>query len=1366
VWLRRLSGDQPLTLRLEKTDGTLLEQGSILASSIPTTYSWTNYTFNSAQSLVVGQSYNLTLSAPAGTSYDTYSVWDGTNIFTSNTRFADGYSQFNTGSGWTGWDMWGQSNLTNGDLMFYFSLASSGTPTLMVNPTSLSFGNVIINTISSEQTYIVTGSNLSPAIDSLTITAPSGFTLSTVSGSGFTSSKRIAYTGGTLSAKTIYVRFSPTAVQSYTDNIMNSGGAASTQYVAVTGRGVSTATPTLTVNPTSLSFGNVINNTISSELTYTLTGSNLSPAIDSLTITAPSGFTLSTVSGSGFTSSKRIAYTGGTLSAKTIYVRFSPTAVSGYGDNITNAGGGATTKNVSITGTGISSASPVIALNLASLAFSTVRINTISSEETYTVQGSNLSPAIDSLTITAPSGFTLSTVSGSGFTSSKRIAYTSGTLSATIYTRFSPTAVQSYTGNITNSGGGASTQYIAVTGTGVSATTPTLTVKPTSLSFGNVIINTISSEQMYTLTGLNLSPAADSLTITAPSGFTISTISGSGFTSSKRIAYTSGTLQPIPKIIYVRFSPTAVQSYYGNITNSGGGTETQTVVISGSGVNEPPPLLTVNSTSLSFGNVIINETSNVQAYALTGSNLSPESGNITITAPAGFQVSSTSGSGFDSSMTISYTGGTFSAKTIYGRFLPTLPQTYSGSITNIGGDATTTKMPVSGNGVAPTITVSPPSLPFGGVVMNTSSERTYTLSGLNLLPASGNIMITASSTAYQVSLTTGSGFGSSVNVRYSGGAISSPVTIFVRFLPTVEQSYSENITNTGGGATMQNVSVSGIGVSASAPLITTNPSLLSFDNVTINTLSPEKTYTLSGSNLSPAVDSLTITAPSGFTLSTVSGSGFTSSKRIAYTGRTLSAKTIYVRFSPTVVSGYGDNITNAGGGAAAQSVAVTGTGVSATPPALTVNPTSLSFGNVINNTISSELTYTLTGSNLSPAVDSLTITAPSGFTLSTVSGSGFTSSKRIAYTGGTLSAKTIYVRFSPTAVSGYGDNITNAGGGAPTINVSVTGIGISSASPVITINPGSLAFSTVLMNTTSSEQTYTVQGSNLSPVSGSITITPPSGYQVSVTTGSGFNSSINILYTASTLSSTTIYVRFSPTAVQSYIGNITNDGGGATTQDVTVSGTSVNAASLLSMSPASLSFGNVTINALSREKSYTLSGINLIAGGIIAITSSKGFQVSATSGAGFDSSISISYGSDTLSSRSIYVRFSPTVVENYNGNITNAGGGAPALNVAVSGIGLPLNEIVQLGQNFPNPFNPNTRIPYSIYKKSWVKLTIFNILGQRISTLIDKEQDVGYYQPEFDISRTNNGVELTSGVYFYRLEISGVSITKKFLVLK
>jgi hypothetical protein len=862
-------------------------------------------------------------------------------------------------------------------------------------------------------------------------------------------------------------------------------------------------------------------------------------------------------------------------------------------------------------------------------------------------------------------------------------------------------------------------------------------------------------------------PAADSLTITAPSGFTISTVSGSGFTSSKRIAYTSGILQPIPKIIYVRFSPTAVQSYYGTITNSGGSAGPQTVAVSGSGVSAPSPLLTVNPAELPFGNVIINETSIVQVYTLTGSNLSPANGYITITAPAGFQVSPASGSGFNSSMNISYAASTLSLTAIYVRFSPTAVKTYSDTITNSGGGAAIRTVPVSGIGVEPAITVNPLSLSFADVVVNdTSSERKYTLTGLNLTPVNGNIVVTASSTAYQISLTTGSGFGSSVDVHYSGGAISSssPATIFVRFLPTGLQNYPGNITNTGGGATAQNVSVSGIGISATAPLIKIDPTSLSFDSVLIGTPSPEGTYTLSGLHLMPAIDSLTITAPSGFTISTISGSGFTSSKRIAYTGGTLSAKKMYVRFTPAFVGDYSNNITNAGGSAAAQSVYVSGSGVA---PTITVSPASLPFGSVIINS-SRVQTYTLAGSNLTPANGNLSIKPPAGYQVSLASDSGFASLLNVSYTSSTLSLKKIYVMFSPTAVKSYNDTITNSGGGAAIQNVVVTG---ECLIPLLTVNSSSIAFGNVLINTASAESTFTIKGSNLTPPSGNIIVTAPSGFEVSLANGSGLNSSINIPYTASTLSSTVIYVQFSPITANPYAGNITNDGGGATTQNVTVSGTGINAAPLihlstLSSSAASLSFGSVTINAISREKSYTLSGKNLIAGGTIAITSSKGFQVSATSGAGFDTSISISYSSDTLSSRSIYVLFSPTAVENYNGTITSAGSGVPALTIAVSGVGLPSNEIVQLGQNFPNPFNPYTRIPYSVYKKSWVKLTIFNILGQRIRTLIDEEQDVGYYQPEFDISRNNNGEELSSGIYFYRLEITGVSFTKKLLLLK
>lgn len=84
----------------------------------------------------------------------------------------------------------------------------------------------------------------------------------------------------------------------------------------------------------------------------------------------------------------------------------------------------------------------------------------------------------------------------------------------------------------------------------------------------------------------------------------------------------------------------------------------------------------------------------------------------------------------------------------------------------------------------------------------------------------------------------------------------------------------------------------------------------------------------------------------------------------------------------------------------------------------------------------------------------------------------------------------------------------------------------------------------------------------------------------------------------------------------------------------------------------------------------------------------------------------------------------------------------------------------QLFQNFPNPFNPNTLIKYSIPKTGFVNLKIFDVLGNNIATLVNSEKASGNYQVEF------NANSLSSGLYFYRLECDGKFITKKMLLLK
>jgi hypothetical protein len=88
-----------------------------------------------------------------------------------------------------------------------------------------------------------------------------------------------------------------------------------------------------------------------------------------------------------------------------------------------------------------------------------------------------------------------------------------------------------------------------------------------------------------------------------------------------------------------------------------------------------------------------------------------------------------------------------------------------------------------------------------------------------------------------------------------------------------------------------------------------------------------------------------------------------------------------------------------------------------------------------------------------------------------------------------------------------------------------------------------------------------------------------------------------------------------------------------------------------------------------------------------------------------------------------------------------------------------------LSDNYPNPFNPETQIGYYLPKVSHVKLEIFNILGQRIRTVIDEDQTVG--QKEITWNGTNEkGEQVASGVYFYRLQAKDFVQTKKMVLMR
>lgn len=87
-----------------------------------------------------------------------------------------------------------------------------------------------------------------------------------------------------------------------------------------------------------------------------------------------------------------------------------------------------------------------------------------------------------------------------------------------------------------------------------------------------------------------------------------------------------------------------------------------------------------------------------------------------------------------------------------------------------------------------------------------------------------------------------------------------------------------------------------------------------------------------------------------------------------------------------------------------------------------------------------------------------------------------------------------------------------------------------------------------------------------------------------------------------------------------------------------------------------------------------------------------------------------------------------------------------------------------LNQNYPNPFNPTTNISYSIPEKSHVTLTVYNMLGQRVATLVNEQKTAGNYTVNF--SANQNSSQLASGMYFYRLQTDQFTQVKKMLLMK
>jgi hypothetical protein len=447
-----------------------------------------------------------------------------------------------------------------------FAIAVSGTgvaPSLSASPTSFSFGSINTGSTATNTLTLTNNGTVSVTVSSVTATG-AAFTVT-----GFTLPATLA--AGQSVAGT--VSFKPTAAGSATGSVAVSSNA-SPLNIPLSGSGVAVA-PVAAITPTSVAFGNVKTGTTQSRAVTIQNTGNANLVVSGVAATG-AGFSVT-----GFTLPLTLA--PGTSANGS--VTFAPTAAGNTSGSVTvtsNAPGASS----ALSGTGIQ---PVLTVTPTSLAFSSVTTGTTSTQPLTLRNSGTATLTVSQLSVTG-AGFSVT-----GFTLPLTLAPGANVAGSV---RFAPTTAGAVTGSVTpTSDSAVSVAPVALSGTGVLAT-PQITVTPTSIAFGSITTGN------STTSGLTLKNTG-----TADLNISAITASGAGYSISGFILPL--TLAPGASAVgNVVFAPTTTGALNGSVAiASNSATAAPTVTLTGSGVAPATFLLSVSPTSLTFGSVLVGNSS-------------------------------------------------------------------------------------------------------------------------------------------------------------------------------------------------------------------------------------------------------------------------------------------------------------------------------------------------------------------------------------------------------------------------------------------------------------------------------------------------------------------------------------------------------------------------------------------------------------------------------------------------------------------------------------------------------------------------------------------------------------------------------------
>jgi Abnormal spindle-like microcephaly-assoc'd, ASPM-SPD-2-Hydin/Protein of unknown function (DUF1573) len=525
--------------------------------------------------------------------------------------------------------------------------STSAVGQLQDAPSSLSFGNISVGSSGTKQITLSNTGNAAVQITSIAATG-TGFTVNGIS---------VPYTLNPSATAILNVVFAPTTGGSVSSTItVISDANGSPLKISVSGTGVQAG---LSVTPSSFAYGSVVDGQTKSQ-TFTLTNTgNSSLTISQLGISG-SGYSVS-----GLTTPASLAAGAST----TFSAVFAPTTAGGLSGTVTvssNAPNSPAT--VALSGTGVAS-TVTLSANPTGLSFGNVTAGTSSTKTVTLTNSGNSSLTISQVTVSAKdvteSGMALPVTLAAGKTQTMNV-------------KFSPTAAETVSGNITVTNSQGSSTVVTVSGTGLQAG---ISLTPSSANFGNVVVGAANSQTIQVS-----NPGNATLTITQAS------VTGTGFS-------TNGLSLPLSinpgqsATFNAQFQPSSTGSASGGISivsNAAG--SPSGVSLSGTGITATETL-SLSTTSVNFGNVD------------TGVS-STQTETVTNTGNSNVQISqiSISGTGFSlSGASVPVTLSPSQKLTFSVIFNPTTAGSVTGGVTitsNAAGSPATVAL--SGSGVAAT----------------------------------------------------------------------------------------------------------------------------------------------------------------------------------------------------------------------------------------------------------------------------------------------------------------------------------------------------------------------------------------------------------------------------------------------------------------------------------------------------------------------------------------------------------------------------------------------------------------------------------------------------------------------------------------